>query len=294
MNRRFISICIVVIVLYGIYQYAVIAAEYSSITAIEGEKRSIIESETTNSKSIEVEVLDEDSQSDKATDEVIEKCLEENQNEADLLEYKQIIGGFVWDTANIGTEKYTVEEKVISEQEGDWTLQIYYPYISNEPYVYTEINRSIEEEIAKVCPTENNTISYELYYEVRCLGQEYFSVLFYGMQYLLGAAHPNFIAWGVTYDVSTGQQLNITDIIPLTELQSKFEQREFIQVRGIKIEEYEAISGEEDWFHKYLTHSMDYRDDNHYNDFYLTDNKIGILLAVSHAIGDYIVVEVEL
>lgn len=293
MHKRLLGICIVAIVLYGIYQYAALATDNSLIKDIDSGKTSIIDLKITESKSIETNVLNKASESDETTDEVIKKCLGENQSETDLLEHKQIIGGFVWDTANIDTEEYIVEEKVISEQEGDWTLQIYYPYISNESYVYTEINRSIEEEIAKVCPTENNTISYELYYEVRCLGQEYFSVLFYGMQYLLGAAHPTDIAWGVTYDVSTGQQLNITDIISLTELQSKLEQKEFIQVRGIKIEEYEAISGEEDWFHKYLTHSMDDRDDNHYNDFYLTDERVGILLAVSHAIGDYIVVEVE-
>lgn len=64
---------------------------------------------------------------------------------------------------------YTVKEKVISEQESEWTMRVYYPYVSDESPVYAEINRAIEEEIAKVCPAENNTISYDLFYEVRCL-----------------------------------------------------------------------------------------------------------------------------
>jgi len=51
--------------------------------------------------------------------------------------------------------------------------------------------------------------------------------------------------------------------------------------------------GETDWYQKYQEFSLNYQDKTHNNDFYITDESIGILFGVSHAIGDYIIIEME-
>ncbi|MEY8269001.1 hypothetical protein AALA79_21940 [Lachnospiraceae bacterium 64-25] len=51
--------------------------------------------------------------------------------------------------------------------------------------------------------------------------------------------------------------------------------------------------GEVEWFQEYEELSLDCNDKEHQNDFYLTENKLGILFGVSHAVGDYIIIEMD-
>ncbi len=72
---------------------------------------------------------------------------------------------------------------------------------------------------------------------MKCRGEEYFSILFWGMRYDSGA-HPNDIVVGLTYDMATGRLLHITDVIDKTELQQKLGQKDFEQVYGMKTDYY--------------------------------------------------------
>ncbi|MDE5599026.1 MAG: DUF4163 domain-containing protein, partial [Lachnospiraceae bacterium] len=188
---------------------------------------------------------------------------------------------------------YRIQVRHIADRDVAHTkyqLNICYPQIaySDAPDIAAKINQSIEEQIMKECDVESS--SYDLDYEVKYRGEEYFSILFWGMRYDSGA-HPNDIAVGLTYDMTTGQLLSITDIIEESELQQKLEQKEVEQVYGMKIEYYEGDRGEQNWFDKYWLNQ--YVSEKHNTDFYLTQDKIGFLYEVSHAIGDYIILEIE-
>ncbi len=198
----------------------------------------------------------------------------------------------------IQSSQYTIEEKTISDQENlnkENLLGILYPYIVCETPVdkYSIINQTIIDEIVKHCSMSSEECSYEIDYEIKYQGMDYLSILFYGMQIPVGAAHPSDISWGVTFSMETAQLLKVTDFIELSDMQEKINNKEYVQVRGINIEGYEEIVGEEDWFQKYEELSLNYEDQNHNYDFYLTHEKLGILFGVSHAIGDYIIIEIE-
>lgn len=92
--------------------------------------------------------------------------------------YNRRDGLFVWDKY----AEYTVEERTISERDGEWSVQISYPYISRGFYssACADVNQSIEEEIRDRCETYGNTVSYEIDYEIKYRGSDCISILFYG------------------------------------------------------------------------------------------------------------------
>ncbi len=174
-------------------------------------------------------------------------------------------------------------------------MDVLYPYLVNYPFedIQKLINSHIYESIEKHCGLAGEC-SYEVTYEVKCNNGKYLSVLFCGMrsggsQTAVGI-HPYDIAWGVTIDVSDGMLLSITDVISDNELQAKLDAREFEQAGGgIKINVYEELEGEENWYSRYEDLSIDASDKEHNYDFYIADDRIGILFGV--IIGDYIIVE---
>lgn len=168
-----------------------------------------------------------------------------------------------------------------------------YPVVCPESdEVNEKINSQINKVITEYCKYPS-ICSYEVDYEIKCFNQEYLSILFEGIQFPFGAAHPSDIAWGITFDMKSGKTIGITDIIEEKELQDKLSKKLFVTKRGMDIDRYEDLAGETDWCEKYTGYSMHYFDKEHKNDFYLSDESIGIMFGVSHAIGDYIIVEIE-
>ncbi len=176
-------------------------------------------------------------------------------------------------------------------------MDVLYPYLVNYPFedIQELINSHIYESIEKHCGFAGEC-SYEVTYEVKCSNGKYLSVLFCGMrsggtQTAVGI-HPYDIAWGVTIDVNDGALLSITDVISDNELQAKLDARNFEQAGGgIRINVYEELEGEENWYSRYENFSIDASDKEHNYDFYIADDRIGILFGV--IIGDYIIVEIE-
>ena len=201
------------------------------------------------------------------------------------------------DEGEDGAEKEVQTENDLSEpQMGNTTINIRYPHLNAweypDPAVIDKINGMIEQEIKDHCDIE--LCAYEISYEIKCESEDIFSVLFEEMYSAWGAAHPNSIAWGLTFDMNTGDLLRAEDVIDLSWLQHKIEQKEYEQVRGIGMQYYEETARVENWYEEmYEGHSMDYYDEEHYHDYYLTDDKIGIIFGVSHAVGDYIFIEIE-
>ena len=169
---------------------------------------------------------------------------------------------------------------------------IMYPYIFfDNSDLQNQINRQISEVIIEYCG--DPTCSYEVDYEIKCFNQEYLSILFEGIQFPLGLAHPSDIAWGITFDMKSGKTIGITEIIEEKELQDILSKKLVVTKRGMDIDIYESLAGETDWCEKYTEYSLHYNDKEHKNDFYLSGEFIGIMFGVSHAIGDYIIVEIS-
>lgn len=170
---------------------------------------------------------------------------------------------------------------------------IMYPYIIlDNSDLQNQINRQISDAIIEYCES-SSICSYEVDYEIKCFNQEYLSILFEGMRIPLGGPHPSDIAWGITFDMKSGKALGITDIIEEKELQDQLSKKLFVTKRGMDIDIYESLAGEADWCEKYTGYSMHYYDKEHKNDFYLSGEAIGIMFGVSHAVGDYIIVEIK-
>lgn len=169
---------------------------------------------------------------------------------------------------------------------------IMYPYIFlDNSDLQNQINRQISEAITEYCG--DPICSYEVDYEIKCFNQEYLSILFEGMRIPLGGSHPSDIAWGITFDMKSGKAIGIADIIEEKELQDILSKKLFVTKRGLDIDIYENLAGETDWCEKYTGYSLHFYDKEHKNDFYLSSESIGIMFGVSHAIGDYIIVEIN-
>ena len=205
--------------------------------------------------------------------------------------YHKQDGVFVW-YKHMG---YTVEERTFFEQAGDWSIQISYPYIFGN-FFYTstdEVSQTIEQEFKNHCKTNDHTISYEIDYEIKYLDYGSISILFYGRGIPVNGDPASNIAWGVSYVEPTSRHTCVEDVMRMSELTGRLENREFEQVWGVGIDSYEEDAGVKDWSRIYLDCLLNPPDREHYGDFYVTDKKIGILLGVSHEAGDYIIVETD-
>lgn len=186
--------------------------------------------------------------------------------------------------------EYKVEREVYAD---NLETQIFYPKIIglNSFDIEGKVNQLIEEEIIKHCD-DDGINSFEVDFEIKYMGYDYISILFQGTRTPQGGPHSVDIAWGVTVDLSTRELVSITNFIEDNELQQKIMNEEYFTERGMDTNTYEEVMGETDWYQKYQECSLDYQDENHNNDFYITDRNIGILFGVSHAIGDYIIIEI--
>lgn len=122
---------------------------------------------------------------------------------------------------------------------------------------------------------------------------EYISILFYGRRIPADGAPESSIAWASSYFVSSGRHMYVVDVIHMSELQNKLGNREYKQVRGNSLDSYYEDAGKEDWFQNYSDCLLNENDKEHQCDFYLTDNKIGILIGVPYTAGDYVTVEID-
>jgi len=171
---------------------------------------------------------------------------------------------------------------------------IEYPYLRlemSENYeILSRINALIEQDAENHCDGESNY--YGLEYGITYLSDDYVSILYQGTMMHVGSAHPNDIAWGTTIDMRTGEMVSIEEIIALPELEKKLEQTGLDTVRGYDADTYREEM-ERNLYDEYLNYKLEADDENHYHDYYLKQDKIGVLFGVSHAIGNYMIVEFD-
>lgn len=127
-------------------------------------------------------------------------------------------------------------------------------------------------------------------YEVKRADTSILSVLFCGDAYVDQTAHPTTVRYAVNINLETGEVLKPADVVALGCVNVDFETQSFTQVEGVEYstENYELLLSE------FQENPLIYRDSEHTYDFYLTTDKIGILVGVSHPMGDVITLEGDL
>lgn len=193
-------------------------------------------------------------------------------------------------------------EKIVTSDMNEFdvaykSINVEYPQFPQLKGYPTEINTLLEEDVKYHCnDIYNISCPYNLKGKVTYLDENYISVLYQGTGYPATSAWD--FAWATTVDMKTCTIVGIEDVVELNGVLEKLEQIEFEQVRGIDLDYYEELKpGYEEsptnWKEKYENFSMGSYDENHYYDFYLKEDKIGILLGVEEAIGAYIIVEID-
>lgn len=164
-------------------------------------------------------------------------------------------------------------------------MDISYPYFRRDMSEYAEfldhINMLIYQDVEEHC--DEILQYYELKYEITYLGTDYISILYQGTRMPPESAHPTDIAWGTTINMRTGEMVPVDEVIGMSELKDKLEQKGKVDEFGLTQNCYE----------QYMNFKIDAKDEKHYHDYYLKQDKIGILFGVSHSIGDYIIFEFD-
>ena len=106
-------------------------------------------------------------------------------------------------------------------------MDISYPYFRRDMSEYAEfldhINTLIYQDVEEHCAEELQ--GYVLNYEITYLGTDYISILYKGMRVPPESAHPTSIAWGTTINMRTGDMLPVEEVIGMSELKDKLEQK---------------------------------------------------------------------
>ncbi len=114
------------------------------------------------------------------------------------------------------------------------------------------------------------------------------SVLYYGEPYVDGTNHPEKVCFAVNIDLESGDVLCLKDIFDFQELKNKFKGGDFFMVEGIDdIFQNEEIDTYEVLLSYYENDPIIYGDLDHQLDFYLNEERIGIIINLPHAYGDY-------
>lgn len=207
------------------------------------------------------------------------------------------------------TEEIKEQETIDEVYEGNWrdivtsdmekfdvtykNINVEYPQFPTLKGYPVEINNILEEDVEYHCnDIYQISCPYDLKGKVTFIDKQYISVLYQGTGYPMTSAWD--FAWGITIDIKTGETVSIEEVMDVSEVVKKLEQKEFEQVRGITFDFYKELRGKEiNVKEKYEDLSMGSYDENHCYDFYLKKGKIGILIGVEETLGSYIIIELD-
>lgn len=172
----------------------------------------------------------------------------------------------------------TTPELYTNQQECD--INIEYPIVSRLPNdtVQTQINSIIHGRMVSVMPEKG--LSWQGTYSIQRIDENVLSISHGVNRYLRGTPYPVRELRGVTFDMATGMPVELKDIVVVDdEFVAEVMQGEFKAVspkvrEGIRITPDRLMS------------------DSAGKNFYLTNDKMVIIVDVNHAMGDYVSFEV--
>ena len=109
----------------------------------------------------------------------------------------------------------TIEDSLYNaeDQKGNW--EIHYPVLTSEEVSVEECNASVEKLLDYIF-SQHDTESesdIRLEYEVKMQSKQRISILFMGMYYKRGAAHPLNLSYGLNFDLKEQKELHLEDVI---------------------------------------------------------------------------------
>ena len=166
-------------------------------------------------------------------------------------------------------------------------VSICYPTLTTCPMdqgTLAKINNAIYDFAINEYDVKENCLglTLDLTYELVSLNENYLSLFFTGIYYYEGSPYPSAIGKAITFSLITGETLSLNDFIAIDDLKERADAPDF---------NFEIAKGTNELL---TDHSIQelismYVDTN--SNFYIRDDKIGIIVDLIHAEGDYAVIE---
>ena len=109
----------------------------------------------------------------------------------------------------------TIEDSLYKEDEQNGNWEIHYPVLKSDEVSVEKCNDSVEkllEYIFSQHDTESES-DIRLEYEVKMHSKKKISILFMGMYYKRGAAHPLNLSYGLSFDLKKQKQISLEDVM---------------------------------------------------------------------------------
>ncbi|SFR65222.1 PdaC/SigV domain-containing protein [Anaeromicropila populeti] len=231
---------------------------------------------------------------------------ETQDNQAEIQETPQTATTTVEEQSTKSPENLSYQINTAKfDQDG---INIAYPQIEGwgDSAAEQEINELIKKEIWDSQVQEVLTdyegeeikLTINLQYQVTCSTDEILSIMYTGDFYVEGGAHPNNVFHGITIDLKNKKKLYLSDFTAIDDemiqllKQSKTvknpvldefaDDKEAAEFKDILLDEVKNINSDTVWM-------LIFRSEDN---FYVTENSLVISIDISHAIGDYMLVEV--
>ena len=167
-------------------------------------------------------------------------------------------------------------------------IDIKYPQFDD---LSKEQNRMIKDAAYEILDYwEHDGLTMDIDYEVKLKNEDILSVVFFGYANVYTAAHPVYPCYSFNLDLKNNRKLVLSNFITVDD--------DFINSIKNKNFSFEMTNGEESetlYVNELLPFDRLVNSDKKGDIYsYVTQNKIGIIFPVSHAIGDYKIIEVDL
>lgn len=198
--------------------------------------------------------------------------------------------------------KYIHSYNLISALYSINDIHIKYPQLINlgDKNKQSIINDLIKTEALKVLnyyKDSTNDLTLEIDYTIKKQDLNILSIIYSGIGYIKGAAHPNNLLYTTNIDINTGKKLRLKDIVNINKnLTSKFINGDFKPLNPYVDHTLSNFSNEELLKTLESADSLDNLDSKTHSDVfsYLTNDSLGISMNVSHAAGDHTEFEIKL
>ena len=190
--------------------------------------------------------------------------------------------------------EYSISTQIYEKSAEGQRIHIRYPQVEGLRHISVEeqINRLLYDTGVNIYLDywNNSMLTVDGSFEVKYQSDTCLSILFQGEPYVQGSAHPTKVTFAVTVDMTTGNEIPLEQIIgDMDMLKDNFTPDYFCMVSGIdSIESGDTFTQRID---SYLHSPVLYDDQEHYHDYYITENALGIIVSVPHVIGDIAIYE---
>lgn len=187
----------------------------------------------------------------------------------------------------IGSEQYSDHD-----ESQECVITITYPVLQSKGVAAKRINDALyAQTVGKFLEDTDNTVGISSDFRVALNDGRYLSVVIKSDYYSKAAAYPSSDCYAMTFDVATGDEVLLLDIVSYDEICEKFANDEFSFVYGVNdVNELSPLALGLWWI---SFGDSDFGDVLPNIEFYLSDGKVALIFPLNHASGDYAILETE-